>query len=226
MSGLVTRPLRNALNEANPNQFPSAAQEARLGDALAGDERYLRNATIAAAPTHVLVLPANAKAHRLVGGFIIAAGAAVGPLDPVAEDAVLVTGQAQVTADGDILFLAADAVTEAEVYYETAEQLPVTITVTVVPTTGVASLTPRAGLRLLFAEALTGGVTGVATVVARGTLQAALVSGDAALQPNGETVEFDIGDAVTSATLTFTPQPGFGPTPESVATKMEVVGNV
>jgi hypothetical protein len=197
-----------------------------MGDGLAGNERYLRNATIAVAPTHVLVLPANAKAEVLEGGFIIAAGANVGVLQPVPEDAALAAGQAQVTADGDILFLAADAVTEAEVYYRTAESLPVTVDTTVVAATGVADLTPRAGLRLLTAEALTGGVTGVFTVLARGVLQAGLATTQAALQPNGETVEFLIADAVTSARLMFVPQPGFGPTPLSVATKMEIVGNL
>lgn len=226
MSGFLSRPLRDAFNEGNPNKIPDANQLARMGDGLAGVGRYLRNGTIDVAPIHVLVLPANAKAFVLEGGFIIDAGAAVGPLDPVAEDAVLVTGQAQITADGDILFLAADAVVEAEVYYRTAEGLPVTVDVTVVAATGVADLVPRAALRLLAAEALTGGVTGVATVVSRGTLQAALGSGDAALQPNGETVEFDIGDAVTSARLTFVPQPGFGPTPVPIATKMDTIENL
>lgn len=226
MSGFLTRPLRDAGNEGNPNKVGSFNQLAKMGDALAGDERYLRASGIDTAPAHVLVLPANAKAHRLLGGFIITAGANVGVLQVVPEDAVLVAGQAQVTADGDILFLAADAVTEAEVYYETAEQLPVTVDVTVVAATGVADLTPRAGLRLLTAESLTGGVTGVFTVLARGVLQAGLATTQAALQPNGETVEFLIADAVTSARVTFTPQPGFGPTPESVARKMDVDNNL
>lgn len=220
------RPLQDAFNEGNPNKIPDANQLARMGDGLAGKQRYLRNATIAAAPAHVLVLPAAAKAESLEGGFIIDATASVGVLQPVPEDAALAAGQAQVTADGDILFLAADVVLEAEVYYKTAESLPITIDTTVVPTTGVADLVPRAGLRLLTAEALTGGVTGVFTVLARGVLQAALATTQAALQPNGETVEFDIGDAVTSARLTFVPQPGFGPTPASVATKMAVVGSL
>jgi len=222
----VTRPLRDAFNEGNPNKIPDANQLAKMGDALAGGERYLKSAALGTVTAHVLTLPADAKAHRLVGGFIIAATAGVGVLDPVAEDAALASGQAQITAAGDILFLAADAVTEAEVYYHTAEQKPVTVDVTVVAATGVASLVPRAGLRLISAEALTGTVTGVFTVLARGVLQAGLATTQAALQPDGETVEFLIADAVTSARLTYVPQPGFGPTPETVAVKMDVDGSL
>ncbi|HHH29039.1 MAG TPA: hypothetical protein ENK57_11945 [Polyangiaceae bacterium] len=225
MSGFLTRPLRDAGNEGNPNKVGSFNQLAKMGDALAGGERYLRGA-VGAVTVHVFTLPDNAKAHRLLGGFIIAAGANVGPLQVVPEDAVLAAGQAQITAAGDVIFFATDAVTEAELYYETAEQLPVTVDVTVVAASGVAALTPRAAMRLISAEALTGGVTGVATVLARGTLQAGLASGQAALQPNGETVEFLIADAVTSARLTYMPQPGFGPTPESVASKMDVDANL
>lgn len=225
MSGFLTRPLRDAGNEGNPNKVGSFNQLAKMGDALAGGERFL-SGTTGVVTTHVLTLPANAKAHRLVGGFIRTATAGVGVIDPVAEDATLATGQAQVTAAGDILFLAADAVLTAEVYYMTAEQLPVTVDVTVVATTGVALLTPRSGLRLITAESLTGGVTGVFTVLARGVLQAGLATTQAALQPDGATVEFLIADAVTSARLTFIPMPGVGPTPESVATKMDVIANL
>lgn len=225
MSGLLTRPLRDAGNEGNPNKVGSFNQLAKMGDALAGGERYLRGAT-GVVTTHVLTLPATAKAHRLLGGFIITATASVGPLQVVPEDAALAAGQAQVTPAGDILFLAADAVLTAEVYYETAEQQPVTVDVSVIAATGVGSLTPRAGMRLISANALTGGVTGVATVLARGTLQAGLATTQAALQPDGETVEFLIADAVTSARLVFVPQPGFGPTPASVAVKMDADANL
>ena len=193
-----------------------------MGDALAGGKRYARGAVA----SDTLTLPEGAKADRLLGGFIIAAGASVGPLEIVGESATPAAGQAQITASGDVLFAAADAVTEAEIYYETSESQAVTVDIVVDPATGIGALTPRAGVRLLSAEALAGTVTGPAAVQTRGSGQAGLASAQAALTANGESVEFLIADAVSSARVSFLPQPGFGPTPESVAAKMDADFNL
>lgn len=219
MAGLINRPLRDALNEANPNKIPTALQVVRVGDFIGGGTRYVRG-TVA---SNTLTLPAGAKAMLLQGGFNIAGTGGVGVIDVVAEDATLASGQAQVSPAGDIAFFAADAITEAEVYYTALEAEPITVDITVVAATGVGALTPRAGLRLVAAEALTGTVTGVATVIARAGTPA---SGQAALSANGENVQFLIADAVTSARLTYIPQPGFGPTPASAAVRADANNSI
>jgi hypothetical protein len=219
---ILARPLRDAANEGNPNKIGTVAQLAQLGDALSGLRRFVSGA-VGAVTAHVFTLPSTAKAHRLLGGFIRTATAGVGVIEVVAEDAALASGQAKVTAAGDVLFLAADAVLTAEFEYETAEQQPVTVDITVVAATGVGSLTPRSGIRLLAAEALTGTVTGVTTVIARAGVP---ITKQAALSAAGAFVQFLIADAVRSARVTFIPMPGFGPTPDSVATKMDADANV
>lgn len=216
MAGLLTRTLRDAANESNPNKVPQVFRN-RAGDMMNGLLRYFRG-TVA---SDILVLPADAKAVALQNGFIIAGTGGTGPLDPVAEDATLASGQATIAPNGDIIFFTTDAVTEAEVWYHAQEPTLVEITTVVIPATGVASLSPNQAVRLIEAEALAGTVTGVATILQRGTLQAGLAAGEAALQLDGATVEFLIADAVTSARLKFVPQPGFGPAADSIAGQVD-----
>lgn len=217
MTSLIERPLRDVANEGNPNKVGSVAQFAKLGDFFAGGLRYYRGAV----SSHVLTLPDAAKAHVLIGGFIIAGTGGVGPIQVDPDDGTLASGEAKVNPNGNIGFFATDAVTEAEVYYLALEAEPVTMDVIVDPATGVCSLAPYAAVRLVGSTILAGGVTGASPIQIRGTLQGALATTQCALQADGETVEFDIGDSITSARLTFIPQPGYGPTPVSVARKME-----
>lgn len=215
---LYNRPLRDAANEANPNKAPAVLREMAFGDFAHGALRYYRGAVAA----NRLALPEGAKAVALIQARAIAATSA-GLKTPVLEGATLSAGEAAIGPTGDVLFEGTDAVTEAEVWYFAPEVAPVEVEIAVAPATGVGSLAPRAGYKLIEAEALAGSVTGAATVLVRGATPS---TGEAALSANGESVQFLIADAVTRARVVFVPQPGFGPTPPSVAAKMAENRNV
>lgn len=211
---MFSRTLKNAADEANPNKVPQVFR-GRAGKMMAGLLRFHRGAVA----SNRLELPDGGKAVALVGGTIIAGGGGTGAIDPVAEDAAPASGQATITPDGSILFAAADAVTEAEVWYFAYEADAVTVDIVVDPATGLGPLSPYQGTRLLAAEALTGGVTGDASIVARGDAQP--LTGECRLNLDGENVEFLIADAVTAARVTFIPRPGFGPADDTVAGQMD-----
>lgn len=211
MAGMIDRTLKEAANEANPNKLGPIFQN-RAGRLMSSSLRYARG-TVAG---HRLVLPDEAKAAALHACTIIAAGAGTGPAVLVSERATIATTQAQIAPNGDVRFAAADAVTEAEVWYQAYEADPVTMDVIVDPATGVGLLQPWQAARLISATALTGTVTGAAAVGARSSAQPS-GTGVVNLALTGASVIFLIADAVTSARVTFIPRPGFGPAADTVA---------
>ena len=199
----MPKSLRTVLNEANPNKLPSAGQVLPLGEALAFAPRTVRGAVVGDA----LVLAENAKAAVILQCFV-AAGGVTGRFTPVSEDDTPATTQCGISAGGDVVFLAADAVTVAEVTYVPLEGTVFEDLVTVAADIGTLLQGRRAAV-LLRAEALTGGAVGVEAIVLRGATPGA---GEAAVTLLGTGVEFAAADAVTSARVRYIAQPGTGTT--------------
>jgi hypothetical protein len=205
------RSLRTILNESNPNKLPSATQAARLGSALALLPRCVKSAVT----SHQIVLPDNAKAVAVLRAFS-AAGTVTGNLVPVTT-AAPTTGQVGVGTDGDLVFAAADAVTQAEVVYVQVEGDVVEETVPVV--SNVASLTAgRKGILLISATATAGTSLGAKGILARGT---AATAGNAALNLLGTGVAFFGADAVTQATIKYIATPGEGSAKDAIGTNLD-----
>lgn len=198
----MSRTLREAFNDADPNKTADLMRKVRMGDVLALGPRSV----VGAVSGDVLTLPEGAKAVRLLKGYA-RAGTATGYLEPIADDDTLAAGEIQITPTGDVAFFATDAVTEAEVTYLTQEGEVVEQVLPV--SSDLAALAQGAeGVILLEAEALAGSATGTATVVARGTTPS---PGEAALTDDGASVEFAAADAVTSARVKVVCFPGAAP---------------
>ncbi len=209
----MSRTLRDLLKECNPNMLPNALQLARLGDMLAKIPRTRRVAVV----SNAIVLPDNAKADVILNCYVTA-GTVSGQFTPV-YDSTPATTQVSTNAQGDIVFLSTDAVTEAELTYIPFEGDVVEETLAC-----VASLfTPsgsRKALCVLRAEAITGTVVGVKVVDDRATASPA--TGHAALNKLGSGVLFNNGtDAVLTAKVKYIATPGFGSAPHSLGRMLD-----
>ena len=193
----MARTLREVLNESNPNKLADGCKEIRLGDRLTAGPVFAAGAVA----SNTLVLPDDAKAIYALRGYI-RAGTGDGPLGPAADPGAPAAGEVGVNATGDLIFAAADVVTEAEVHYIGADGQVYT-DVELGVASNVATL-PANGLLLVRAEALAGTSVGVKTVQSRGATPAA---GQAALNKAGTGVDFAGADAVTRAKLTFVAAP-------------------
>jgi hypothetical protein len=129
---MIERTLKEAANESNPNKVPQVFRN-RGGDLMNSSLRYYRGTV----SSNRLVLPDGAKAAVLLNGVNIAGTGGTGPIDVQAEDVTLGAGEAKVAPNGDILFFATDAITEAEVWYLAYGEDPVTLEIVVDPTTGL-----------------------------------------------------------------------------------------
>lgn len=119
------------------------------------------------ATLHEITLPENAKAaviHRVVARV----GGVTGEFTGVGYGVAPATTQFAVAPNGDVVILAADAVTEADVYYTPIGQEVVEFT-TQAPVAGVftipSSLGGRKVISLIEAEVLAGAVTGKCKVL-------------------------------------------------------------
>lgn len=198
----MSRSLRTILNECNPNRTSTALRDARVGELLAKVPRTRRFAVV----SNKIVLPDNAKADVILNCYVTA-GTVSGQFTPV-YDSTPATTQVSTDAQGNIVFLNTDAVTEAEITYIPFEGDVIEETLPC-----VASLfTPSASRKMLCclsAEAITGTVIGVKTVDDRAT--AAPATGHAALNKLGTGVLFNNGtDAVLTAKVKYIATPGFG----------------
>jgi hypothetical protein len=196
------RSLKAIFNEAVLQKFSHAARDAKLGNLL-GNTPITRVLTVS---SNVGVLPDNAKAR-----VILACRSTVGTTKAnltVSNLATPTTGLVGRNVVGDILFAAADAVTECEVTYLPYEGDVFEEVIPVVAATGIGTLlNSRRGCILLSATALTGTTVGAETVILRGgtvaTTQACLTDG-------GTTVAFYASDAVTSARVKYIEHPALG----------------
>lgn len=198
----MSRSLRAILNESNPNKLPGAGQLARLGDFLARVPRTKRFTVT----SNKIVLPDDAKAEQVLNCWVTV-GTVSGRFSPV-YDSTPATTQVSTDPNGNIVFLAGDAVTEAEVTYLPFEGEVVEETLPC-----VASLFTPSGSRkiacVLEAEAITATVTGVKIVDDRATAAPATLH--AALNLTGAGVLFNNAtDAVLTARVKYIAQPGQG----------------
>lgn len=203
--------LQNNIDRANPNSIADQFRLIKLGQTLRQDVklnlRKLNPNALGVGPEdlatlHAVVLPNDAKAGIVLRAFA-RAGGVTGELTVAARHATPSTGQIGVSPAGNIVVLAADAITNLDVVYlpERGDvyqtvQLPVTTHVLTLP----AALSGKA-LTLIRAEAITGTVTGRKKILAPGA--GAPAAGQARLNIAGTTVTFNSGtDVVTAAVVT------------------------
>lgn len=199
----MSRVLSTVLDEANPNKNPSALQTVRNGRALRTVTAFREGAVA----TNVFTLPEDAKAAEIVRAFKRVAGTTGYSVVVAPETAAPAATQVTVAPNGDILFAAADAVTQAEILYQPMEGEIFEDTVSVAASLALFAQSRR-GLLLISATIVTGVIPGAKTVVARGTASAA---GQAAISIVGTGVLFNAADVVTGvARLRYIAVPGVG----------------
>jgi len=209
----MSRSLRTVLNESNPNKISDAMKAVRVGDALAVLPRRIAAAVVA----HVLVLPEDAKAAVILQ-CLVTAGGVTGRFTAVSADATPATTECGVNAAGNIQFLAADAVTLAEVVYVPMEGGVVEDLLPVAADVGTF-LQSRKAQQLLAVTATAGGAPGVKTLVTlRGATPAA---GSCAINLLGTGVVFAAADAITACTARYVAQPGVGGAPGPIGSVLD-----
>ena len=185
----MPRTLRQALDAANPNSLPNAAQGLPLGRAMSVLPVFVKGTVTA----NVLTLPDNAKAAQILRAYGTAGS--TGNKTVAAPEAAPGAGTCAVDQTGNIVF--GDAVTAAEVYYlpyegdVVEETLAVAGSVATVPGSGVAAL-------LISATVTTGLIPGAKIVDDRATAPATL---HAALNVAGTGFAFNASDVVAGFAL-------------------------
>lgn len=205
----MSRTLRAVMNESDANKMPSAMQLLGMGEAMNLVPRTFRGTVT----SDVLTLPQTARCAVLLKAYAVA-GTVKGEFTPLKQGATVATTQAAPNNVGNVVFLTADAVTEAEVVYLAFEGTVFSDLCAVASHTATLLQGRRAAV-LLAATALAGTSPGGKTVVARGT--AAPTAGNVALQDAPTSVKFNSTDAITSATITYVAQP----VANAVGTKLE-----
>lgn len=199
----MTRSLRDALNESNPNKLAAGGKTVGMGNALSRGLMFKAGA-VGTVTTHVMSLSNTEKCRTIIAAYS-RVGTLTGALTPI-QGPGPVTTEVGVTDDGDIVFATADAVTDAEVSYLTHEGVVVTKTLAVASDLAQLPAGSRAAV-LISASSLAGTLTGTLTVEARGDTP---TTGEAAITDTGETIEFAAADAVTSCQVTYVQQPDSG----------------
>ncbi|HUU43035.1 MAG TPA: hypothetical protein VMX57_04610 [Planctomycetota bacterium] len=197
--------LKNLVNTGNPNALGDQFRALALGDMLRALPTFLRKKAPAAdggslATLAALVLAEDGKASS-ISRATVRAGGVTGELTVVAYGATPSTGEIAVGPNGDIVTLAADAITDLDVVYqpEKYDTVEVTLTATAGVVTIPATFSGRGVVLLLDATATTGTATGRKIVLAPGA--GAPAAGQARLNIAKSTVTFAAADAVTAATL-------------------------
>lgn len=200
----MSRTLRSAFNEANPNKLPDVNKALRMGEAMALLPRFVQGAVT----SNVLSLPDEAKAGQVLVAFA-RAGTSTGYKTAAAPHSTPGAGAVAVNAAGDIEFNGTDAVTAAEVLYVAAEGDVIEEEIDVAADGTASFLQSREGVVLLEAELLSGDSVGDKTVIARGSAPAA---GQAALDLLGQPVfnATDVGANVERARVKYVARPGAG----------------
>lgn len=200
----MSRTLRSVLDESNPNKVPDANRILRAGSAASLIPRTAR--VVVVAGTGVGALPEDAKAAAILRCYV-AAGGVTGYFTPVPGDAAPLTTEVAVGPTGDLRFLAADAVTEAEVLY-IAEEGPIVEDVVTVAASAAVLPLGRHAKRLLEVEVLTGVIPGAKTIDTRGSAAGA---GEATLDVDGDSIDFNAADVVAgTARVRYIAFPGDG----------------
>lgn len=210
----MSRSLREIFNEGNPNKVDAAVQSARLGTLLSLGLRFFRGTVT----TNVLTLPENARALALVYVRSVA-GTTTDRLAIDSDGGTPAAGSATINPVGNVLFAAADAVTEAEVGYFAAEGDVVEDVITCASNQGTL-LASRKALHVLEVTRLAGTDIGAATVVERGTAPA---DNQAAANDDGALILFNAADGVTQARVKYIAIPGQGTAKVAVVPDLDVV---
>lgn len=196
------RTIKQVLNEGTLQRLAPAFSTAKLGTLL-GLTALSAVVTVA---SNIGVLPTTAKARCILRCYSTA-GTLTGYLEPT-NLATPTTGLVGINQNGDLLFAAADAVTEVEVTYITFEGELVEEVITVASNSGTLNNSRRAAI-LLSATSLVGTLTGGLTNQARA---ATPTTGQVALGVTGKTVVFAAADAVTQARVSYITYPTLGVT--------------
>jgi hypothetical protein len=200
--------LKNQINLGDPNLLGDQVRALAVGDMLRALPTTLRRKVPAAdagslATLLAVVLPDDAKAHSIFRAYARAATAGQGELTVVAPGTTPATGQIAVAPNGDIVTLAADAITDLDVVYLPEKCDPVELTLPVASNvlTIPSTYTSKGVVLLLEAVALAGTATGKKIILVPGA--GAPAAGQARLNLAKSTVTFAGADAVTSATVKF-----------------------
>jgi hypothetical protein len=200
---------RSTLNNADPNTLADQLREAALGNLLLGqmvqskrkvNPSVLGVGSYTLGTLHALQLPDYSRASVIQRATMRAAGITAGELTVVAYGTTPTSGQISVAPNGDIVTLAADAITDLDVTYvpERGDVIdavfPVVSNVLTLPTNRAFA---RGAVLLLEAEALVGTVTGKKIVLVPAA--SAPATGQAKLNLAKTTVTFATADAVTRA---------------------------
>lgn len=183
------RSLKSVGNEGNPNKVGDFNQSVKIGSALALGSQTASGAVA----SHVMVLPDGAKAAYALNGYA-SVGSVTGVVTGVAGAPA--TTEVGVDVNGDLVFQATDAVTQAEVVYVTLEGDQVSASAVVASTTATLPGTSKA--RLILSATVDGNAR---TPVARGT--AVPGAGTCAISDDGASVEFNVADAGLTAVISY-----------------------
>jgi hypothetical protein len=197
-----------ALNLAAKDQLADHMRQLALGFILRGQiPQVLRRRDPAAssynlATLEAIALPATAKAASIIRATSIA-GTVTGELTPQVYGTTPATTQIAVAPNGDIVVLAADAITSLDITYlpERGDvyevTLPVASNVLTIPT--AVSGSAQGVVLLAECEAMVGTSTGKKIVLVPGA--GAPAAGQCRLNIAKTTVTFPAADAVTSARI-------------------------
>jgi len=198
---------RVAFDRSNPNTLADLLRSIALGSFLQGQVAQVRRAlspdALGTNPQNLATLdavslPNSGKANTILRATV-RAGGVTGELTPVAYGATPATTQCAVGPNGDLVFLAADAITDVDVNYipERGDVVDTVFPVVTNVLTLPASITDRHVVLLAEVEALVGTTTGQKIILVPGA--GAPAAGQARLDVAKATVTFAGADAVTRA---------------------------
>lgn len=198
--------LREALNRANPNDAWDRARLLELGELLTGHlPQHLRRRTPVASPyvdatLKAVLLPGPSKACAILRATSLA-GSVTGPLAIVAPGTTPATGQIAVAPNGDIVTLAADAITSLDVSYVPERGEESEIEISVDPATGFLEIPQRYVDRgvICLAEAEVTAGTLAQRMEILVPASSAPATGNARLSLPMSRVHFAVADAATKA---------------------------
>lgn len=198
--------VRAELDKAAPVNAAELQRLAKLGSALAAGQR----SELLTVTSHIasLALPARA----LLDVYIVAATAGTGQATILTKGGTPTSsGDCAIDEDGNVLFLAADAVTSAEITYIPIENDLITETISVT-TGGLGTFNNSKSCAQLVSATLNSpaATPGAKGIVARGT--ASPGAGTCAVQDDGTTVQFVAGEAGSACTadVVYHAFPGVG----------------
>jgi hypothetical protein len=191
--------LKEQMDKATPNTLADKLSLVKIGSVLrAGKNSLYKQAPAASllqlATLQSLALPTDAKAAECVRAYA-RAGAVTGELSKVAYGVTPATGEYAVAPNGDIVVLAADAITSLDVQYLAekldvfSQELPVVADVLTLPVVAEGTVL------LMSVEVTAGASLGKKIILIPGGTP---IAGQAALSVDKLTVNFFAGEATTA----------------------------